>query len=246
MKINKVTWAIPGLLMAVVVSGCGGDSDDGPTSFATGRDRDEELGNISAADAEQLCEEGLTYLSNRTKQSLPDSTLCTIRGMEGLANELTQLPTDAELQQICATERDECLADPPAGLRAAFEPDESACEGAVPSDCTAKVGDYEDCVNGTANEIARLSTKIPTCEELTLSLLIELNTNQSEFTFEQPEACEAINECTADDMNPPVGGTGGADSGSGGSGGADSGSGGSGGAPDVGSAGGAGGAGGAP
>ncbi|MES1177843.1 MAG: arabinofuranosidase catalytic domain-containing protein [Myxococcales bacterium] len=203
----------------------------GAASTPLGGDR--TLGSLSAAEATQLCNETYAYFAS----SINQATLCKRAGLTfGVSSSAA---TDAQLQQNCATQENECLASGPA---------EPICS-AIPMPCPVTVAQYQACIS---DEVAALNAAVPPLADCATVLRSDLSAVWELVTADPPASCASLtNTCAGLDVPTPHPGMG-TQNGSGGSGGAPAGTGGdtnaggasaAGGSPSAGGSAGAGGAG---
>ncbi len=194
--------------------GAGGTAGGGGVTSLSGS---RSLGDLTPAEASQLCHDAYDYLAS----SISQATLCKATGLSYTIS--SSAPTDEVMRENCATRESECLGAGP------YVPD---CE-ALPSPCTATVEQYSNCVVDQVTTYNTTVSGIADCSEISGQDRAAI----WDFVAALPESCSSLSPvCTGVDIPTPrvgpvsSGGTGGALGGSGGTGGQGTGGGGTGGA----------------
>jgi Alpha-L-arabinofuranosidase B, catalytic len=206
----------------------GGASGGAAGGGVTSLDGSQSLGALTPAQAATLCSDTYAYYA----QAISQATLCKEVGLAfGVSS---SAPTDAQLQQNCATQQATCLAAPPPVV---------SCS-AIPTPCATTVADYSTCITDQVTAFNSGVAALANCSTVTRT---DLEGIWNLVTAKPPASCDSLtNRCGGLDIPTPHPGTSGSDpsggsdgTGTGGSGGLTSGAGGAGGGSGGSAAGGA-------
>jgi hypothetical protein len=190
--------AVMGMMLA---AGCGGSSSGNGSGFQSSVPASTPLDMLSAAQATQLCMTSLAYINTQVTSELNSKDFhCRTTGILAAAiqSSLTSGTTDAQLQMACTQAYNACLSAPAdggvtGGLDAGTGT--ATCSTAMSdlANCTATVGQYDSCVNGT---VSAIQTAFPPCNQLTMATITALlsdggSSSGSGAAFSAP-ACMAI------------------------------------------------------
>jgi len=160
--VGRVQGFVVGLMLAAAVGwgGCGGGASGSSEPIPTSIAGDKRISDLTPAEHDQLC-------TDLNKWATSGSILiegCNSNGWLFASIEAGTTPsaTDADLQMVCETNFNNCVASPVG----------TDCNQ-MPPNCTATVSEYDTCLFGSAAAQAM----IPPCSELTrASLPTTLNT----------------------------------------------------------------------
>jgi len=173
------------------VSSLGGSGTGGTASSSTAvgsvttLSGTKTLDSLTATEASQLCTDIYAYYG----RAIPRSLVCKASGLTyGVSS---SAPTDALLQQNCATQEATCLQATTTN---------SKC-GALPSPCTATVEEYSACIADTAAAYKQSVSALIGCATVTHSDLAGVWTF---ITGAPPASCAALDlTCSGLDMPLP-------------------------------------------
>jgi hypothetical protein len=158
--------------------GCGGDGDG--AGAHSGVASAQKLGELSSADAKQLCEWASSQVDAHSFEPTKEQA-CTIFGVG-----FTDNPTECQqLVDACvaAPEQDDAMADDEA---ADDEPDcDDAMVDAELMGCSATVAEYEACVRAAVDAIEDVFSNL-SCAEAGMTDL------EDDADEQEPEACKAL------------------------------------------------------
>jgi hypothetical protein len=170
--------------------------------FDTDLAGDRPLSDLDDQEREELCEQVETFVDEQFSFDVLEPAICNLLGVvsaleaSGLlgGGAGDELPSDAELQEICAEAEGLCLdgLDEAASQEVAGQIGDVEC-GQVPDGCTATVGDFEQCLNDLGELREDLDRALPACDALTFATAA-----LSLFSLGQPElpaACETVQSC---------------------------------------------------
>ena len=144
-----------GAFVACVACLACGDTNRPP--FHTSLNGGTPLGQLSAADAQQLCFDTWAFFRAN------DDDVCVASGIRAAVGLEQATPDvgDADLQRACAMARDACqkglVAQDPLGVRC----------GSPQASCTGTVEQLGVCLGDAANVIDEVVASIPSCESVT-------------------------------------------------------------------------------
>jgi hypothetical protein len=178
--IGKNIW---GIFIAVALAGCGPSSGGGKT-FSTTVPSGEQVQNLTAAQASQLCGDITSYLTDQ----IESPGLCQAAAVVATASQAAQDPslTDAQLQQICSfaatTVCQMVKADAGTG---------GTANGGAPScgstaGCTATVAQLSACINDIGGSFSTFERMFPNCGMVTRAALAAVNQSASPV---EPASC---------------------------------------------------------
>lgn len=177
--------------LMMVSAGCGSDDSGdnnnggkvnngggGAGDFSTSADGAAEIGPLSRAQKNTLCED----VNNYARSLLPKNRekICTIIGIALAARALPAGNDTA--QNSCASKRDECLSGDDNFI-------EDDCFEGVQSQCSVTVNEYAKCVNARTLQVKAIFDKVPVCSEITID---DLNTDYVDGFLDLPDDCKAI------------------------------------------------------
>ncbi len=178
-------------------TGTGGDS-------VTSLSGSKPLGTLTPSEATQLCDDTYAYFGRAVSQA----TLCKAAGLTFAVS--SSAPTDAQLQQNCASEETACLQADPA----------SASCSDITSTCSVTVAEYSACIAEQAATFTAGAEPLAGCATVTKN---DLPAIWDFATRDLPASCASIESaCAGLNVPTPHAGTtnpGGSTGGSGGTGG---------------------------
>jgi hypothetical protein len=185
----------------VLVAGCGGSSSGSGSGFQSSAPANTPLDMLSAAQAMQLCMTSLAYIKTQVTSEIDSKDFqCRTTGILAAAIESSSTAgtTNAQLQTACTQAYNACLSAPAdggvnGGLDAGTGTDNCSTAMSDLANCTATVGQYTSCVNGT---VSAIQTAFPPCNQLTMATITALlsdggSSSASGTDFSAP-ACMAI------------------------------------------------------
>jgi hypothetical protein len=163
-------------------TGSGGD-------FDTGLPADKPIATLTDAEVASLCSKFDDFYSKGTVATNLKNFSCSFSGF--LAAALGGADSDASARTLCKAAYDGCIA----------EPGETTSECTKPSaECTATVGEVEACANDSAKYLAQLGDVFPSCAELTLADLMDMD---AVMPPDEPSSCTTLDmKCPDAPMTP--------------------------------------------
>lgn len=190
----KKTWLTLSMCTLVLglAAGCG-DDDGGSTGISL--DDDEVLGELSADEQEQLCDDVEEFMSSSAVAGPVNEMACRFAGI--FAASFAAPTTDAEARAACSEAYDACEDE--------GEPTDTECQ--PPSDtCQATVGELKACLEDYPDMMESFRDLFPSCDELTLELLNDMG-EVDPGMLEVPASCETLSEKCPDSpltTDPPL------------------------------------------
>lgn len=158
----------------------GGSSSSGGGNFSTSVPGDKELGELTPAEVEQLCDDLEQFTEDLDVAAASQEFSCRATG---LFAGLSDPQSDETVQAACKVAYDECMASPP-------EPTTPGECSAPDASCTATVDEFEACMSDAKATFDELATALPSCEELSLADLGSLGGEQPM----SPASCTTFQE----------------------------------------------------
>ncbi len=140
----------------------------------------EQLGNLSPADTQKLCDDLKQYVSGAPFQAAEEKFSCGVSGLLGALSATEK--TDVAIQTACQSAYDDCLSTlkdmPPTTTDTCQTPDAS---------CTATVAEYTACLNDSVKVFD--TTKIPSCASLTADNVTTALLSLGSVSQKPPASC---------------------------------------------------------
>src|SRR5450755_4145163 len=145
----------------VLVAGCGGGSGSSGSGFNPGVQGSKPLDQLSAAEAQTVCQNAMAYVTAQLSTSALMEQECRATGIAFASLGASDTSTDADLQQACAAGYQLCESSPADG-GASVDTGSDDCSTAMQqvAGCAATVDQYTACVNET---ISQLRSEFPAC-----------------------------------------------------------------------------------
>lgn len=137
----------------------GGSSSSGGGNFSTSVPGDKELGELTPAEVEQLCDDLGQFTEDLDVAAATQEFSCRVAG---LVASVSAPESEESLRAACQVAYDECMASPP-------EPTTTEECSAPDASCTATVDEFEACMSDAKATFDELATALPSCEDLTLA-----------------------------------------------------------------------------
>ena len=169
-----------------------GNSSGSPDDLDTGLPADKPISDLSDAEIAGLCRKFDEFYSSGSSagMNLEDFT-CRFSAV--LAAALSGAGTDAALRVACKMTYDACVAAPAETTTKCGKP-----AGA----CTATVAELEACANDSAKAVEQLTSAFPSCAELTLADLMDLD-GDGDAAPQNPTSCTTFEMKCPGGPTPP-------------------------------------------
>jgi hypothetical protein len=169
-----------------------GNSSGSPDDLATGLPANKPLSDLSEAEIAGLCGKFDEFYSSGSSagMNLEDFT-CRFSGVFAAA--LSGADTDAAARAACKMTYDACVAAPAETTTKCGKPTGT---------CTATVAELEACANDSAKAVAQLTSAFPSCAELTLADLMDLD-GGGDAAPQNPASCTTFEMKCPDGPAPP-------------------------------------------
>lgn len=170
---------------------CGGGAKaTGGMPFTTSIPASTKVTTLTPSQISQLCSDLTTYI----EKTLP--TTCEGTGVLTailLYRSSSPPPSDAELQNACASAYNDCLR-PDAGPTGGFTCGSSTFS-ALPSTCQATVADVQGCLNDRAALYQSMVAAFPSCNSLTVAAISTSGPGSVDASGNAPEppSCATLN-----------------------------------------------------
>lgn len=183
------------LLVAVSVTACKSDDDDGGSAggLGSGVESDKPAEDLTDEEVEAICEAGADYFEDiYSSESFMKSACRFAAVFTGVT-----APTESSRESLCESAYDLCIGcmeDPEAegceDFGDATVPEDSIdCAMAeVPDDCSSTAGELEACYRALLDQPSKMIADLPSCSE------IDADTEAPSFNVEQevPAACKTV------------------------------------------------------
>jgi hypothetical protein len=169
----------------LLLMGCGGSatgSGGGSGAFNSGLPSSEQLGDLSDADAQELCASALS--SDAAKVTF--NVFCRVTAItEALSLDTNQ--TDATLQATCQMLESQCTST----IASETASTSMMCHKSD-TPCAATVADYTTCIDDDGAAASAELADIPECASLTAASANAVSENV--LTSAQPASCQALGQ----------------------------------------------------
>jgi hypothetical protein len=189
MRIHSSTLVCALLVIAAGAPACSSDKGGGGT-FSTGIPRSTVIGSLTPSQAQQVCQASGSYFAG----NIAADGECKGEGFGAalFTAGFDSTATDTDLQNACSSAQSLCEKGGSQPLDAGTS-STSSCTP-PPSDCTATIGEYEDCLNDAHALLVKETASIPACNTLTRSELkaAATPTDGGGASVTSPPSCTAL------------------------------------------------------